>query len=137
MMPYFNKNPENESEWCACLLALARYLRGPDGCPWDREQTSESFTRFAHEELRELIEAFESGNETDIEEEFGDVLFCLLAASACAEAEGRFTFEGALQRAHEKMVRRHDHVFGETKAQSPEDAIASWNRIKAEEKGEA
>jgi len=64
----------------------------------------------------------------------GDCLFTLLASTAAAEAEGRFTMEGALRRAHEKMIRRHEHVFGENKAATPQEAIDSWNRIKAEEK---
>ena len=85
-------------------------------------------------EGEELVEALERGDNAHSEEEIGDTLFVLLASVAAAEAEGRFSLESALQRVHEKMIRRHDHVFGETKAQTPEEAIAAWDRIKREEK---
>ncbi len=132
--PHLNKLPVNDADWFSALMKLARYLRSPEGCPWDREQTSLSFSGYLHEEVDELREAL-TGDENDhIEEEFGDVLFCLLATAAAAENEGRFDLLKALKSAHEKMIRRHDHVFGENKAESPEAAIDSWNRIKAQEK---
>jgi len=133
-LPYINKIPENEEEWFKTLVLLARYLRGPNGCPWDQKQTSRSFANFAREEALELVEALDSGDNDHAAEEFGDTLFTLLASVAAAEAEGRFTLETALERAHEKMVRRHTHVFGGEKAATEEEAWASWNRIKAEEK---
>ena len=115
-------------------MNLARYLRGPEGCPWDREQTSLTFARYAIKEGDELVEALERADNAHSEEEMGDTLFVLLASIAAAESEGRFTLGSVLERVHEKMIRRHDHVFGETKAQTPEDAIAAWNKVKAEEK---
>lgn len=133
-LPYISKNPENEMEWYQALADLARYLRTPEGCPWDREHNSRQFAAFMADESREYVEALDSGDHVHAEEEFGDCLFTLLASAAAAEEEGRFTLRGALERAHEKMVRRHDHVFGENKAQSPEDAVNAWNRIKEEEK---
>lgn len=136
MFPHWSKTPENEQDWFDALISLARYLRTPEGCPWDREQNAARFAAFAEEEARELSEAFAQSGNDDIEEEFGDVFFCLLASAAAAEEEGRFTLESALRKAHEKMIRRHDHVFGETKAATPEEAIAMWNRIKAAEKEE-
>ena len=133
-LPYISKAPENEMEWYQALADLARYLRTPEGCPWDREHNSRQFAAFMADESREYIEALDTTDHAHAEEEFGDCLFTLLASAAAAEEEGRFTLRGALERAHEKMVRRHDHVFGETKAQSPEDAVNAWNRIKEEEK---
>jgi len=133
-LPHVKREPENEAEWFATLAALARYLRSPQGCPWDQKQTAQSFASFVKEEIEELMEAFGSGDKAHIEEEFGDTLFCLIASAACAEAEGLFTLEGALTRIHEKMIRRHDHVFGDTEAATPEAAVDSWNRIKAEER---
>lgn len=132
--PYLTKTPESEGEWFHALAQLARFLRGPNGCPWDQEQTSKDFAEFAAEEAQELVDAVRAGDSSHMEEEVGDTLFCLLATVAAAEAEGRFTLEGALQRIHEKMIRRHDHVFGETKAATPEEAIAAWNRAKSAEK---
>jgi len=136
-LPHVRKVPENEADWFTTLADLARYLRGPEGCPWDQKQTARSFASYVEEELGELMEAFDSGDRAHIEEEFGDTLFCLIASAACAEGEGLFTLEGALRRIHEKMIRRHDHVFGGTRADSAEAALESWNRVKARERGEA
>lgn len=135
MYPHWKKVPATEQEWYQVLADLARFLRSPEGCPWDRDQSSRDFAAFAREESLELIEAFDKGDNEHIEEEFGDVLFCLLGSAAAAEAEGRFALAHALQRTHEKMIRRHEHVFGENKAGTPEDAMASWNRIKERERG--
>jgi uncharacterized protein YabN with tetrapyrrole methylase and pyrophosphatase domain len=92
------------------------------------------FARYAGEESGEYCEALLSGDNAHAEEEFGDAFFTLLASLSAAEAEGRFTLLSALKRAHTKMVRRHAHVFSENQALTPEDAMASWNAIKAVEK---
>ena len=115
-------------------MDLARYLRSPEGCPWDREQTTLSFARFLCGEAEELSEASEKGDNDHIAEEFGDTLFCALMTAAVAEDEGRFVLEEALERAHEKMIRRHGHIFGEHDAQTAADAVKVWEQIKAEEK---
>jgi tetrapyrrole methylase family protein/MazG family protein len=134
MYPHWTKTPASEQEWFQALADLARYLRGPEGCPWDQKQTSRDFAEFAREEAEEWKEAFEKGDNAEIEEEFGDTLFNLLAAAAAAESEGRFSLGSALERIHEKMIRRHAHVFGEERAETPEAAIESWNRIKEQER---
>jgi tetrapyrrole methylase family protein / MazG family protein len=132
--PHIEKQPESLPEWFEALFQMARYLRGPQGCPWDRKQTSKNFADFLREEAAELDEAFANDDNTHIEEEFGDTFFNMLACAAAAEEEGRFTLQNALERIHEKMIRRHDHVFGEQTAKTPEDAIAVWNAIKDREK---
>ncbi|MBX7256515.1 MAG: hypothetical protein K1Y02_09155 [Candidatus Hydrogenedentes bacterium] len=134
-LPHLPHDPVSEADWFEALMNLCRYLRGPDGCPWDREQTSNDFARHSVGEMEEFLEALSGTDHSHAEEEFGDTLFVLLAAGAAAEAEGRFNVRNALERAHEKMVRRHDHVFGDTKAATPEDAIAAWERIKQQERG--
>lgn len=136
MYPHWTKTPETELDWFEALTKLARYLRSPDGCPWDREQSSQNFASFAAGEVNELNEAFRTGNNDHIEEELGDALFCILATAAAAEEEGQFTLRSALERIHKKMIRRHSHVFGEKKAQTPEDAVRSWNQTKEEEKAD-
>jgi tetrapyrrole methylase family protein/MazG family protein len=133
MYPHCEKEPVNAPDWFEVLVALARYLRGPDGCPWDRQQTALNFARYARGEAEELVEAFGEDDQA-AEEELGDTLFCLLAAAVAAEEEGRFTLCHALARAHEKMIRRHAHVFGEQRAATPEDAVEMWNRVKETEK---
>lgn len=132
--PHWTCIPNTELEWFQALANLARYLRGPEGCPWDREQTALDFAQYAKKEADEFIESLENGDNAHAEEEFGDTFFVMLAAAAAAESEGRFNLKSALERIHEKMIRRHEHVFGENKAKTPQDAIDAWNRIKAEEK---
>ena len=128
--------PEREGEWCETLINLARFLRSPQGCPWDKEQSAQDFGGYAGGEVEELCEALASGDNRHAEEEFGDCLFTLLACAAAAEAEGRFSFAPALRRAYEKMIRRHAHVFRSDRAATPEEAMASWNEIKIQEKEE-
>ena len=132
--PHLECVPADAPAWFDALMRLARYLRSPDGCPWDRKQTCRDFVRFLAEEAEELREACEQDDNDAIEEEWGDTFFCALAAVAAAEHEGRFTLERALRRAHEKMIRRHAHVFGEHDAHTPEDAVKVWNEVKAKEK---
>lgn len=133
-LPHLQAPPASERDWHQALIELARYLRGPDGCPWDQKQSALDFARFHAEESAEYIEALESADPAHMREECGDTLFILLASVAAAEEEGLFTYEEMLQAAHAKMVRRHDHVFGAEKARTPEEAIAAWDRAKAAEK---
>ncbi len=134
MYPHWRQTPETEPDWFEALANLARYLRTPEGCPWDREQGAQDFARFTHGEVEELIEALAGQDHQHAAEELGDALFCLLAVAAAAEEEQRFTLHDVLTRIHEKMIRRHEHVFGSNKAATPEEAIAAWERVKAAEK---
>ena len=134
--PHIQRNPRNELEWFEALINLARYLRSPQGCPWDRKQTARDFAAFVTEEAAELNDAFQEDSDEAIEEEWGDTLFTLLATAAAAETENRFTLDHALQRIHEKMIRRHAHIFGEHCADTPEDVANLWKAIKAQEKRE-
>lgn len=132
--PHYSGDPASEGEWFDALIRLARFLRGPEGCPWDREQSSGDFAGFLATEGAELREALATTDDRHAAEEFGDTFFTLLATAAAAESEGRFTLENALRDAHAKMVRRHEHVFGDTKAVTAEDAIRAWNAVKVREK---
>jgi tetrapyrrole methylase family protein/MazG family protein len=133
-LPHINKTPENEEQWFATLVRLARYLRSPQGCPWDRKQTVQSFARFLAEEAQELDDAVKDNDHEHIIEEFGDMFFCALMTAAVAEDEGWFQLRDALEKAHEKMIRRHAHIFGEHTAETSDDAVRVWERVKAEEK---
>lgn len=133
-LPHLTRRPESEDDWCAALIALARYLRTPDGCPWDREQSAADFAGFLAGEVVELIEALQSGDANHAEEEFGDVFFTLLATAAAAEEAGLFRLKDALARIHDKMIRRHEHVFGEANATTAEDAVRIWEAAKAKER---
>ena len=126
--------PDTESGWFDALTGLARFLRSSSGCPWDRAHSSNDFAGFALDEAGELVEALASGNHRLAVEEFGDCLFTLLACMAAAEEEGRFTLASALNRAYEKMMRRHGHVFATERAQTPQEAMDAWASEKAREK---
>lgn len=132
--PHIKTAPETEGDWFAALAGLTRYLRSPEGCPWDRQKSAADFAAYARDEIEELREALDANDNQHAEEEFGDCLFTLLSCLAAAESEGRFTLHRALTRAHEKMIRRHDHVFCEDRAATPEEAMESWNAVKAREK---
>jgi len=116
------------------LVAIMARLRGPDGCPWDREQTLGDLARYITEEAGEVARAIESGDMDAVEEELGDLLFNLIHASRIAEEAGHFDIAGVVKGAREKIVRRHPHVFGDAKAATTEEVLAHWNRVKAEEK---
>jgi tetrapyrrole methylase family protein/MazG family protein len=132
--PHWKSEPQCDAEWFLALRDLAVYLRSPEGCPWDQKQSGRDFAAFLADEGRELVEAFDKDDNENVEEELGDCLFTLLASIAAAEQEGRVQLSGVLKTAHEKMIRRHQHVFGKDRATTPEEAVDMWNRVKAEEK---
>ncbi len=129
-----NFNVHKEGDIFELLINLARYLRGPEGCPWDKKQTSLDFAKYAKGECEEFIEALEKGTIEDINEEFGDTFFILIASAVAGEAEGKLNLLEALLSAHRKMIRRHEHVFGDKKATTEEEAWNSWHKIKEAEK---
>jgi tetrapyrrole methylase family protein/MazG family protein len=110
-------------------------LRGPEGCPWDREQTHESLRPYVVEEAYELVEAVDGGNVNDIREELGDLLLQIVFHGQIASEEGRFDFDDIVRGINEKLKRRHPHVFGDAKADGVEEVIQNWERIKVETEG--
>lgn len=116
------------------LVALVDRLRGPDGCPWDREQTFETLKPLLLEEAYETLEALDSGDRTAFCSELGDLLFQVAFLSQMAEAEGAFDIDQVADGVVGKMVRRHPHVFGEAKADSAEGVLHQWEDIKRRER---
>ena len=116
------------------IVSLARRLRAPGGCPWDREQTLESLRAYVLEEAYEVIQAIELGDTDGLIEELGDFLFQVVFISQIASEEGKFDIGDVTQRLHDKLVRRHPHVFGEKKAKDAADALRTWNAEKLKEK---
>ena len=112
---------------------LAARLRGPDGCPWDREQTPDSLKHLFLEECYELVEAIEEGDDGKIVEELGDVLFHAVSMVQIAEESGAFSGEDVFALAIEKLVRRHPHVFGSAVAEDSRQVGVRWDQIKREE----
>jgi MazG family protein len=116
------------------LVALQARLRAPNGCPWDREQTHESLRTFLVEETYEALEALDSGDAQKFAGELGDLLLQIIFHARLAEETGRFTVSDVIRGVHEKMLRRHPHVFGKAKARNSSDVLKNWEQIKAEER---
>src|ERR1700681_5048040 len=121
-------------QWFEKLAAVQARLRAPDGCPWDREQTHTSLRTYLIEEAYEVLEALESGNDAKFAEEMGDLLLQIVFHSQIAREEGRFTVAEVIREIHDKMIRRHPHVFGKTRAKDSAEVLRNWEQIKAEER---
>lgn len=128
------KAPKNLREFTG-LLKVVEFLRGPDGCPWDKEQTHQTLTRYAIEEAFELSEAIDRGDDALITEELGDVLLQVVLHAEIARQDERFDIYDVIEAISSKMVRRHPHVFGDVKAEDSAAVLKNWAEIKNEEKG--
>ena len=128
-----NSNEQYPNTYDGLLQILAR-LRGPDGCPWDCEQTRDSLKRQFLEECYELIEAIDEGDVQKLAEELGDVLLHVGLQIQIGEEEGEFTSERVFKLLIEKLVRRHPHIFGDDKAADAREVEANWEIIKRREK---
>jgi MazG family protein len=118
------------------LLKIMVKLRSPTGCPWDREQDHMSLRYHAVEEVYEMIDAIEAGDDHELMEELGDLLLQVVFHSQLAKERKAFTFEKVVQTINEKLLRRHPHVFGDVKVKNVDEVWANWERIKhAEKKG--
>jgi MazG family protein len=125
--------PDNLREFDA-LIKVVEHLRGPQGCPWDKEQTHQTLTRFAIEEAFELSEAIDSGVKADIVEELGDLLLQVVLHAEIARQAGEFDIHDVIESISSKMVRRHPHVFGDVKVSGSGEVLKNWAEIKALEK---
>lgn len=112
------------------LVETFAILRGPNGCPWDKKQTHESLIKNLREESEELIAAIEHKDAANMQEELGDVLLQVLLHAQIAKEEGLFSIDDVIQGLYDKLHYRHPHVFGDVKAQSPEEALAVWKEMK-------
>ena len=118
------------------LVAVEERLRGPDGCPWDREQTHASLGRYAIEEVYELLEAIAGGDPEAICEELGDVLLQVVFHAQIAADEQTFDIDDVAGGIAAKLVRRHPHVFGDRHVADAGEVMRNWDELKAEEKPE-
>ncbi|MFM7890169.1 MAG: MazG family protein [Actinomycetota bacterium] len=119
------------------LVEVMDRLRSPGGCPWDAEQTHESLLKYQLEESYEFIEAVESGNRTDMQEELGDLLLQVYFHSRIAQEHPAqpFNLDDVAGSVADKLISRHPHVFGDTKVSSCDEVLANWEKIKSAEKG--
>ncbi len=118
------------------LLDIVARLRAPGGCPWDRKQTHESLARHMVEEAHEAVDAIHHRDLDHLAEELGDLLLQVVLHGQIGSEEGTFDVRDSLHSITAKLLRRHPHVFGDVKLDTPEQVIARWERIKAEERGE-
>lgn len=118
------------------LTDITAKLRSENGCTWDRAQTHESLIPCLMEESGEVRDAIVNKDDENLCEELGDLLFQVMIHSQIAAERGAFTVDDVVQGICEKMVRRHPHVFGDQKVNSPEEALALWQEIKKREKSE-
>ena len=117
------------------LVDLVARLRGENGCPWDREQTRETLKPMLIEEAYEVLDALDGASPAELKEELGDLLFQVVFHAQIAQEKGEFHLADIIDRLHEKMVRRHPHVFGGADLRTADDVLRNWEDIKAAEKG--
>jgi MazG family protein len=120
----------------SALVGLMQRLLAPGGCPWDREQTLQTLIPYLVEETYEVLDAVAGGNVDEHREELGDLLLQVVFQAELRHAEGAFGIDDVARGIVTKLVRRHPHVFGDVKAETSDEALASWARLKAEEKAE-
>jgi len=115
-------------------VSIMARLRGPGGCPWDREQTLDSIKAYTLEETYEVLEAIDNRDWEELPAELGDLLLQVLFYAQMAKDEGRFSIDQVLDRLSAKLVDRHPHVFGDVKAETSSEVLRNWQALKAEEK---
>ncbi len=114
--------------------AIMARLRAPGGCPWDREQTFDTIKRYTLEETYEVLEAIDNRDWKELTGELGDLLLQVLFYAEMAEEQGSFTIDDVLDALSNKLIHRHPHVFGDTKADDSAQVLKNWEALKAEEK---
>jgi tetrapyrrole methylase family protein/MazG family protein len=113
---------------------IVAHLRAPDGCPWDKEQTHSSLRTHLLEESYEALEAIDSGDFASMREEFGDLLLQIVLNAQIAGETGQFTMTDVVKGIHDKIVRRHPHVFGDAQLDDVDGVLANWEKLKEKER---
>lgn len=117
------------------LYEIIQYLRSPDGCPWDRKQTPDTLKSNFIEEVFECIDAIEKKDSEHVKEELGDVMLLVCLIASIYEERGDFNCGDIFKEINEKMIRRHPHVFSESKVTDSDAVIKQWDQIKADVEG--
>ncbi|HLS91854.1 MAG TPA: nucleoside triphosphate pyrophosphohydrolase [Limnochordia bacterium] len=118
------------------LVSVMAKLRGPGGCPWDREQDHHTLKKYLIEEAYEVLDAIDQGDDRALVEELGDVLLQVVFHSQIASETGRFDIDDVVAAITEKLIRRHPHVFGDADAPDAETVLQNWEKLKQAEKAE-
>lgn len=116
------------------LCGIMTVLRGEGGCPWDREQTHESIRNSLIEETYEAVEGIDNGDMTLLREELGDVMLQVVFHSEIERERGGFNIDDVITDECKKLISRHPHIFAEAKADTSEEVLDAWDKIKAKEK---
>jgi len=116
------------------LLKIVEELRGPNGCPWDKEQTHESLLPYFLEEAYEVIESVEESNWENLKEELGDIMLHVILQTQIASEDNKFNIIDVLQTINKKLINRHPHVFGDVVVQDVDGVWNQWEAIKLKEK---
>jgi len=117
------------------LIEIMALLRGENGCPWDRAQSHESLKEFLIEETYEVLEQIDSGDKKKLCDELGDLLLQVVFHAQVASEEGNFDISDVITAICRKLVKRHTHIFGNDRADTPSEVIDNWEAIKKKEKG--
>ena len=126
------KNKMNEFEQ---LIKIMETLRAPDtGCPWDKVQTKKTLKEYIIEEAYELIEAIDKEDTSNIEEELGDLLLQIVFISQIMKEQGESSISEVIRNLNRKLIRRHPHIFSDSKADTPSEVKNNWEKIKKKEK---
>ena len=137
--PHVTDGPVPSSAQGERLLELVKVmarLRGPDGCPWDREQTHQTLARHLLEETHELLEAIDAGDDEGMRDELGDLLLQVVFHAQLAADDGRWDVDDVAEGLVAKLVYRHPHVFGEVQVAGADEVLVNWEKLKAAEAGE-
>ncbi len=126
--------PPKELKKFSSLVEVVSHLRGPNGCPWDKEQSHKSLTRYAVEECYEFIEAVNNENLDEMKDELGDMLLQVLLHSQIASENKNFDINDVIESINKKMIRRHPHVFAHDSVKDSKEVLVNWEEIKKLEK---
>jgi tetrapyrrole methylase family protein/MazG family protein len=126
--------PQNPGPAFAKLAAVMARLRAPGGCPWDREQTHSTLRTYLIEEAYEVLDALDSRDDSKFAEELGDLLLQVLFHAQIAAEDRRFSINDVIREIHDKMIRRHPHVFGKVNAKTSAEVLRNWELLKKEER---
>jgi len=130
------RTPGTDNALFSELVALMARLRGPSGCPWDREQDHRSLRPCLLEETYEVLEAIDRDDPDALRQELGDLLLQVIFHAQLAEEAGRFDIGEVVQGLRDKLVARHPHVFGDSSAETPEDVLHQWDNLKRQERSD-
>ena len=126
--------PLGEGTSFEAFQEVVAHLRAPDGCPWDREQTHQSLRTHLLEEAYEALEAIDRDDVDSMQEEFGDLLLQIVLHAQIANEEGEFSINSLIKKIHDKIVRRHPHVFGDLALDGVKGVLQNWEKLKEAER---